>query len=405
MAKAQLPKSEEDLAEIIKSAKAKGQVLSIKGGGTRPIGNPVSADAVLATTSMTGITLYEPGALTIVSKAGTPLEEIEKALTKENQHLPFEPANYAGLFGIKSKSTIGGVVAAAVSGPRRIQTGACRDSLIGVRFVSGDGDIIKNGGRVMKNVTGYDLVKLMTGSYGTLGVLSEVSFKVLPKPELTGSVFISGLEDSEAVSVLAKALSSPFDVSGAAHLQKDANGNPLTLVRVEGFTESIKYRTEELKKLIAPTLPSQAEINIDIDPVSTRKQWNAIRDIEAFQGREGAVWRVSVKPSDGPKLVGELSKQMELEVQFDWGGGLIWLLVDSGSLDDAKQIRKSVDSFGGHATLIRRASDSDIEIESFHPEPNRIATISQNLRLQFDPAGILNRGLMAPFSAMTKERA
>lgn len=405
MAKIQLPKSEEELSDIIKSAKANGKVLSVKGGGTRPIGNPVASDATLSTTAMKGITLYEPGALTVVAKAGTLLEEIEKALARENQHLPFEPANYAGLFGIKSKSTIGGIVAAAVSGPRRIQAGACRDSLIGVRFVSGEGDIIKNGGRVMKNVTGYDLVKLMAGSYGTLGVLSEVSFKILPKPELTGVVSVSGLDDSEAVSVLAKALSSPFDVSGAAHLQKDENGNPLTLVRVEGFTASIKYRTEELKKLITPDLPSKAEISIDINPASTKKQWTAIRDVEAFHGSSAAVWRLSVKSGDGPKIVAEVSQYVEVEALYDWGGGLVWLQTEGASLDNAQQIRMAVSRIGGHATLIRRAPDTDATIESFHPEPSRIASISQNLRLQFDPAAILNRGLMVPVQAKIKEGA
>jgi glycolate oxidase FAD binding subunit len=402
MAKSMLPKSEEELSDIIKSAKANGSVLSVRGGGTRPIGNPVSCDAVVETKGLKGISLYEPGALTIVAKAGTPLAEIEKALEKENQHLPFEPANYAGLFGKKGKSTIGGVVAAAVSGPRRIQAGACRDSLIGVRFVSGEGDIIKNGGRVMKNVTGYDLVKLMAGSYGTLGVLSEVSFKVLPKPELTGVVSVSGLNDSEAVTILAKALSSPFDISGAAHLQKGAVGEATTLIRVEGFTESIKYRTQELKKLIAPLLNSNAEINIDIDPASTKRQWTAIRDLEVFQGGETALWRLSVKPSDGPKIVAELSKSMNVDALYDWGGGLVWLQTETSSLETAKQIRMNVTKLGGHATLIRRAANTDSAIESFQPEPSRNALISENLRLQFDPAGILNLGLMSSVTAKHK---
>ncbi len=226
------PRDERDLAEAVAGAKG---ALRIQGGGTRPIGAPVAGE-VLSVSALSGIDLYEPGALTIVAKAGTPLSEIEAALDAENQRLPFEPMDHRRLLGTSGEPTIGGVVAGNVSGPRRIQAGACRDSLIGVRFVDGHGIAVKNGGRVMKNVTGYDLVKLMAGSFGTLGVLSEVSFKVLPATAATGVVKVAGLGVPEAIAAMSRALGSPFEVTGAAHLPKGPDENPLTMIRIEGFS-------------------------------------------------------------------------------------------------------------------------------------------------------------------------
>lgn len=389
------PKTEAELSEFIQSAARKKVPVFVKGGGTRPIGNPVSATDGISTKNLTGISLYEPGALTIVANTGTSLETINKELAKENQHLPFEPADYAGLFSTKGKSTIGGVVAAAVSGPRRIQAGACRDSLIGVRFVSGEGTIIKNGGRVMKNVTGYDLVKLFAGSYGTLGVITEVSFKVLPKPELTGVIRINGLDDATAINVLAKALSSPFDVSGAAHLSAQNPEKAETLVRIEGFEESIKYRSAQLEHLLTHHIPKSAGLSVDLDPETTLASWHGIRDVKPFHGKSGEIWRLSVKPSDGPKIIAELQKSIDLEVMYDWGGGLVWLAIDPSSSNSSELIRNTVQRFGGHSTIIKPAKGQPLSAQAFQPEPARIAELSSNLRRQFDPAGILNPGLMA----------
>ncbi|MGB7285906.1 MAG: glycolate oxidase subunit GlcE [Salaquimonas sp.] len=394
MAKTYAPSSEEELSSVVKSAAKSKTKLAIKGGGTRAIGNPVVAEETVVTTGINGISIYEPGALTIVAAAGTSLEKINAELNKESQHLPFEPADYSGLFGIKGQSTIGGVVAAAVSGPRRIQAGACRDSLIGIRFVDGEGNIVKNGGRVMKNVTGYDLVKLFAGSYGTLGILTEVAFKVLPKPEVTGVVRVQGLEDQAAIDLLAKALSSPFDVSGAAHVQSGEHGISETLVRVEGFEQSIKYRTEQLKQLFKPMIAGAGEISIDMDEGSTVSHWKDIRDVKPFHDSEKEIWRLSVKPSDGPKVVSELSSKFEVEALYDWGGGLVWLAISASSTDKAVMIRSIVNQFGGHATIIKAEKAQALSAEAFHPESARISQLSQGLRNQFDPYGIFNQGLM-----------
>lgn len=358
------PESEAALSELVREAEGP---LRIVGGGTRPVGRVVGE--VVSTAGLSGISLYEPGALTIVAGAGTPLREIEAALAAENQRLPFEPMMANAVLGTDGVSTIGGVVAANVSGPRRIQAGACRDSLIGVRFVDGRGDIIKNGGRVMKNVTGYDLVKLMCGSYGTLGILSEVAFKVLPGIEATSTVEVAGLDDGQAVAAMSAALGAPYEVSGASH---DPNRG-VTMLRLEGFVNSVAYRAAELSKVLARF--GDVSVNDAAD-------WDAVRDVVKFAGGAGDLWRISVKPSDGPKVGAALDGAKLL---YDWGGGLVWAEVPAGT-----DVRAAVSGISGHATLMRGVGSGPV----FEPEVGPLAVISEGLRKQFDPRGILNAGMM-----------
>ena len=395
MTKILKPNTEDEMAEAVAKAAGNGMRVRIAGGGTRPVGNPVEADCTIHTAGLSGITLYEPDALTIAARAGTPLSEIEAALAREGQHLSFEPAIWAGLMGTPGKSTIGGVVAAGVSGPRRVQAGGARDSLIGVRFVSGEGKLLKNGGRVMKNVTGYDLVKLLAGSHGTLGILTEVTFKVLPKPHATGTVSVSGLDDHDAVSVLSAALGSPFDVSGAAHLPKGDGGSPTTLIRVEGLAKSVDYRTGRLKELIAQKLGNGAEIAVEQGSDKATAPWRDVRDVSTFAGREGAVWRISVKPTDGPRIADVIRDAGEAEFIFDWGGGLVWALVPDHGDACAALIRNTVGAMGGHATLMRASKETRDRVEAFQPDLPRVGQISEMIRRQFDPMNILNPGLMA----------
>ena len=367
------PSSEVELSEMVRGA---GGPLRIVGGGTRSVGR--ATGEVLSTVGLAGISLYEPGALTIVAGAGTPLSEIEAALGAENQRLPFEPMLHGAILGTDGVSTIGGVVAANVSGPRRIQAGACRDSLIGVRFVDGRGDIIKNGGRVMKNVTGYDLVKLMAGSWGTLGVLSEVAFKVLPDVETQACVLINGLSDVEAVRAMSLALGSPFEVSGAAHVASGLDGHPVTMLRLEGFVDSVAYRAGKLRDLMA----GFAEVLLESDPEKVLAGWTWVRDAVKFEGGAGDLWRISVKPSDGPRVGAALDGAMLL---YDWGGGLVWAEVAEGT-----DVRAALAGISGHATLVRGAGCGPV----FEPEVGVVATVSNGLRAQFDPRGILNTGMM-----------
>ncbi len=379
------PSNETELAGVVKAAASKGRRLRIRGGGTRSrLGRPVEADEILSTTGLTGISLYEPGALTIVAAAGTPLAEIKATLNAEGQRLPFEPMDHRGLLGSEGEPTIGSVVACNISGPRRIQAGACRDSLIGVRFVDGQGTVLKNGGRVMKNVTGYDLVKLMAGSYGTLGVLTEVAFKVLPKPEACGVVLIQGLDDRAAVKAMSAAVGSPYDVTGAAHLPVGVDGDPVTMIRVEGFEASVTYRGGKLRDLLA----SYGDISIESDPAKTEAGWAHVRDVAPFHDREGDVWRVSVKPSDGPDLIGAMRDAgQSADVIYDWSGGLIWVLTPEGT-----DIRPHCPA--GHATLIRASEETKNRLPVFQPQVEVLERISRDLREKFDPKNILNPGLM-----------
>lgn len=367
------PSDEKDLSEAVAAATGP---LRIVGGGTRPIGRPVAGE-VLSVAGLSGITLYDPGALTLVAQAGTPLAEIEAALAVENQRLAFEPMDHRTLLGTSGTPTIGGVVAANVSGPRRVQVGACRDYLLGVRFVDGVGTVLKNGGRVMKNVTGYDLVKLMAGSWGTLGVLSEVAFKVLPKPDVVNTVVLSGLSDDTAGAAMRAALASPFDVTGAAHDPKPGN-EPVTSIRIEGFAKSVAYRTDKLKELLRAYTD-------DIDTSDDPAGWNVLRNAGPLTGA-GDVWRVSAKPTDGPKIAHQVKAK---EHYFDWGGGLIWVLVPEGT-----DVRASLAGLAGHATLVRGSTATRAALPVFHPEPVPLAALSAGLRAKFDPRGILNPGLM-----------
>jgi glycolate oxidase FAD binding subunit len=357
------PRSEAELASLVRETKTP---LAIEGGGTRGV---AITGARLSLSALTGIQLYEPGALTMVASAGTPVAQIEAALAEHNQRLAFEPADHRALMGTGGAPTIGGVMAANVSGPRRISAGAARDFLLGVRFVDGTGTTVKNGGRVMKNVTGYDLVKLMAGAHGTLGVLSEVSFKVLPRPETQATLVLHGLDNAAAVGALAQALGSPFEVSGAAH--DPASGQ--TMLRVEGFAHSVRYRSQALRDML------HCEATIE---ESSETRWADWRDLRAFSGTDGDVWRISCKPSDGPVLA---AKAAALAVMYDWAGGLVWLRTPAGY-----DLRGALGAFGGHATLVRGTGQP-----RFHPEAVGVARIAAGLRVRFDPRGVLNRGLMA----------
>ncbi|MBW4709485.1 FAD-binding protein [Roseobacter sp. YSTF-M11] len=376
-----IPDTEQALADAIKSARGP---LAIQGGGTRglrPMGD------VLSTSGLSGISLYEPGALTIVAQAGTPVSEIESALAAENQRLAFEPMDHRVLLGTEGEPTLGGVIAANVSGPRRIQGGAARDYALGVRYVDGAGNIVKNGGRVMKNVTGYDLVKLMCGSFGTLGVMTEVALKVLPVPETQGTLMLRGLEDRAAVAAMAKAMGSPYEITGAAHCAKILDDDPVTALRVEGFEASVAYRLEQLKALFAD---EGADMLIASDEMSLWF-WEGVRDAGKFSTAEGDVWRVSCKPTAGPDLVAASGAE---ECYYDWGGGLIWFLMPHGT-----DLRARLGRYDGHATRVRGGSDT---VPQFEPEAPGVARISEGLRARFDPRGILNPGLMSP---MTREVA
>jgi glycolate oxidase FAD binding subunit len=223
----------------------------------------------------------------------------------------------------------------------------------------------------------------MAGSHGTLGVLTEVSFKVLPDVEACAVLLIQGLSDADAIQALSVGLGSPFDVTGAAHMPKGADGHPVTLLRLEGFVASVAYRVQELSKL----LDRFGDIKVESDPDKTRALWRAVRDVDAFHGQDGDVWRMSVKPTDGPQVAASLPSA---QVIYDWGGGLVWALVPPGS-----DVRSKLGGVSGHATLIRGSVDTRTAQPVFPPEPAALAQITAGIKAKFDPRNILNPGLMA----------
>ncbi|OYX21185.1 MAG: 2-hydroxy-acid oxidase [Rhodobacterales bacterium 32-66-9] len=357
------PTTEADLAEAIAAATAP---LLVRGGGTRTIGQAVGD--VLETGGLTGVALYEPGALTLVVRAGTPVAEVERVLAADRQRLAFEVPDLRGLLGREGVSTIGGVVAANASGPRRVQVGAARDALLGVRFVDGSGTVIKNGGRVMKNVTGYDLVKLLAGSRGTLGVLTEVSFKVQALPEAEATLVIGGLGDEAGLAALRRALGSPFDISGAARHSGQS------LIRVEGMAGSVAYRLDRLRALVG------GDVKVAEAAVSAAL-WRDVRDVALFHDKPGEVWRIVTLSTAAAEIAGRLAG----EALWDCGGGLIWLRLDHGR---GAEVAAAV-AGRGHATRVRGDGGP-----VFPPEAPEVALLAAGLRAKFDPRGILNAGLM-----------
>ncbi len=356
----------------------------MRGGGTRgctPAGIPLS------TAGLSGVVLYEPGALTLVAQAGTPLAEIDAVLAEGGQRLAFEPMDHRVMLGTTGAPTLGGAISGNISGPRRIQAGAARDFALGVRFVDGAGTVVKNGGRVMKNVTGYDLVKLMVGSWGALGVLTEVSLKVLPIAETETTLVVHTSDEATAVAAMSRALGSPFDVTGAAH-------DGQTLIRLEGFEQSVAYRAAELREILG----AMGEVEV-LEAAPSKARWAGVRDVAPFADL-AAVWKVSVKPSDAPAILQELRELAGISVQMDWGGGLLWIGLSAAELQDldAEALHGNIQAvtarFGGHATLVKVPEGARIR-KRFQPQPPAIAALTEAIQAKFDPRGIFNSGLVA----------
>ncbi len=383
------PIDESEVADIVAVAAAQRSPLAVSGGGTRAgLGRPVQAAAALSTAEMRGVTLYEPSELVISARAGTPLAEIEALLAENGQRLTFEPPDHRALYGSSGEPTIGAVAAANLSGPRRIQAGAARDGLIGVSAVNGRGEVVKSGGRVMKNVTGYDLVKFLAGSYGTLAVLTEVTFKVLPAPETEATLVIEGLDDAGAIAALSAALGTPFSVTGAAHIPLNSRRLGRTCIRLEGFAASVVDRTDRLRWKPGPFNGAAR-----LDAKQSARLWRSIRDADVLEApADVPVWRLSVKPGDAPALVETLHRAFACRALYDWGGGLVWIAGGDGPDVGAAAIRAAVAAVGGHATLVRAPDDVRNAVDVFQPLPEPLMALTRKLKESFDPAGILNPG-------------
>ncbi|MDP2356171.1 MAG: FAD-binding protein [Beijerinckiaceae bacterium] len=373
---------------MIRAARADGRTIEIKGGGTRcGFGRPMQAGVTLSTHGLSGITAYKPSELVMSALAGTPMSEIDAALAANNQILPFEPMDHRALYATTGAPTIGAVAACNVSGPRRVKAGAARDSLIGVRLVNGRGEAVKSGGRVMKNVTGLDLVKLNCGAHGGLGLLTEVTFKLVPKPQRTGTLVLEGLDDARAIAAMSAAVGSPFEVSGAAHLPGE---RARTLLRVEHFAISVEYRLGELSKLLAGY--GEARLTDEQEALTL---WRKVRDAAPVaDSAHPAIWRASLPPTNAAAFVAEINAAGLLRNHFyDWGGGLVWLATEAHALDTGA-VHRAAARAKGHATLMRAADEARARADVFQPQTRTLMDLTKRVKASFDPDRILNPGRM-----------
>ncbi|MDB5494021.1 MAG: FAD/FMN-containing dehydrogenase [Phenylobacterium sp.] len=376
------PTTPDEVLEAVAEAAAGKRRIEVVGGGTkRGVGKVERPDLVLSLAALDAVLDYAPEELVLTARPGVKLKDLEKLVASEGQMLAFEPPRLAKLLGAKGEPTLGGALAANLSGPRRVRAGAARDHLLGFAAVSGRGEAFKAGGKVVKNVTGYDIAKLMTGSWGTLAVMTEVTIKVLPKPKTEATVLIFGLEDRRAVEAMARALNAPVEVSGAAHLPVAiAARAPLkaemavTALRLEGFDASVAARIETLGQ----ALKDFGRCDV-LHAKLSRDFWAQVREVEVFQKDPRPLWRVSVPPASGWRIGEALSG----EVVYDWGGGLVWALSE-----DAAAVRTAARAAGGHASLWR----GEAPLAAFEPLDGALAALTARVKAAFDPHGILNPG-------------
>jgi glycolate oxidase FAD binding subunit len=392
------PRDAKDVEDAVVWALSEGKTLEVAGRGSkRGLGRPSQSDFTLDLSALSGVTLYEPEELVLSARAGTPIADIERLVAERGQELAFEPADYGPLLGGEAaRGTIGGVLAANLSGPRRFKAGAARDHFLGFSAVSGRGETFKSGGRVVKNVTGYDLCKLMAGSFGTLGAMTDVTIKTLPRAETQATVVFVGLDEAQATRAMADAVGSSCDVSGAAHLPAGVartlpglgSAKAATLFRLEGVVPSVTHRTGMLAALLKPfgTAETLAE------PAS-RDLWLAIRDVAPFVGRgEAPVWRVSTAPMQGASFASAIAAGTGAAWYLDWAGGLIWLCLPPSDDAGAALLRPLIAKSGGHATLVRAPAATRAAVPVFEPQDEGVAALSRRVKESFDPKGILNPG-------------
>lgn len=396
------PATDRELANVLADANAQRVPVEVMGAGSkRAIGRPSQVGITLTTNSLAGITLFEPTELVLSARAGTPLARIEAEVAARGQMLAFEPIDLGPVLGIEpGHATMGGVLATNLSGARRVTSGAARDHALGIKAVSGAGQAFRSGGRVMKNVTGIDLTRGLSGSWGTLAVLTEVTFKVMPIPEETGTLILLGLPDSIAIEALCAAMGTPFEVSGAIHLQESLCARlwhagmrtaqqAITAVRIENFSRSVSYRKQRLKETLKPF----GDVH-ELDHASSLAFWDELRQLSVLQRSEAPLWRISTAPRSGPKVVAAIGRYMPCTAFYDWSGGLIWVEVLPAADAGAADVRRVVATHGGHATLIRAEPTVRAAVDVFQPLEPGLAHISRQIKAVMDPAGILNPGRM-----------
>lgn len=386
------PTSEEEVEEVVKWALATKTPFEILGSGTkRGIGHQVEAGARLHMDRLTGIIAYEPGELVLSAWAGTPLDEIKAALAAEGQHLAFEPPDYSQVLGEEDRDTqgcgtLGGAIASGFAGPRRLIAGSARDHVLGLTGVTGRGETFKIGGRVVKNVTGYDLSKLLTGSFGTLAAMTRVTVKVLPRPEAIRTLRLNGLARDTGLDLLRRAAASPFSVTGASLVDERADGSSGCFLRLEGREDEIDVRLSAL----------QAHLSVEgsvVDKAASEALWRGVRDLPAWASKH-IIWRINLPRAQTAEVASRLSGEIGGDMFFDWAGARLWLALKEEGAGSHSEIRKIARAAGGKAMLFKAPDDLKSETPVFHPEPGALAALTSRVHDAFDPQRILNPGRM-----------
>lgn len=399
------PRTEAELAEVVAWAADCRNTLAVRGLGTKDgLGRPVDADHALDLSGLSGIVEYVPAELMLTAKAGTPMEDIRAALAEKGQHLAFEPPDLRRLLGTAGgEGTLGGAVSCNLAGPRRMAGGAARDHVLGVRGVGGGGVAFKAGGKVVKNVTGFDLTKLLCGAYGTLAALSEITVKVLPRPEKVRTVLVFGLDDAAAVRCMGDALRSRHEVSAAAHLPAaqaaasgvdlvNGAGGAVTAIRVEGPEPSVAWRCQALRSELGGY--GQTE---ELHTVRSLHLWEEVAQVVPLATPADAlVWRLSVAPASAAQVVARIRHTLTAEAFYDWGGGLVWLAVPADAPNAGEEAIRGAVALegGGHATLVRAPAEVRAGVAPFQPQAGALGILSRRLKESMDPGGVFNPGRM-----------
>lgn len=382
------PRDASELRQAVEWALNDGVTLDVRGAGSKlDLGKPMQCDHVLDLSGISGIVDYAPEELVVTLRAGTPMREVEALLAQRNQMLAFEPPDLGPLLGREpGEGTLLGAIMGNFAGPRRLSAGAGRDHLLGFSGVNGRAEAFKSGGRVMKNVTGYDLSKLIAGSWGTLAVLDEVSVKVLPAPDQTRTLLLHGLDDAAAVTAMCAAMGSPHEVSGAAHV------GDRTALRIEGVAPSVEARLKGLRELLAASGAAMDELGT----LKSRTFWREVRDVAPLDASPDAiVWRLSCPPTEGPAIVARIrAGRPAAKAFYDWSGGLVWLALTPSADADHLVVRAALGETGGHATLIRAPAETRASVPVFHPQPPALAALAARVKESFDPKSLFNPGRM-----------
>ncbi|MBM2773568.1 glycolate oxidase subunit GlcE [Burkholderia territorii] len=388
------PRDAAELVDAVADANRHGRTFELVGGGTkRGFGEPVHAHTLLDLSGLSGIDFYEPEELVIKVRAGTPIEVVRAALAEHRQQLAFEPPDYGALFGgAPARGTIGGIVACNLAGPRRVLSGAVRDAVLGVEGVSGRGETFKAGGRTVKNVTGYDVPRLLTGSFGTLAALTAVTLKLQPAWPDECTLLVDGLDDGAATGLLADALRLPFEVSGAAHVggvRRDPSAAPTTALRLEGPAASVAARAAELAQRVGRSLAIRT-----IGGDASRAFWRALRDLQAFaDDRDACIWRLMLPGTQAARVVAAVGG----DAIYDWGGSVVFARTDAAAVAaQAAALRQAVAAAGGHACLLRAPAALRRTVGAFHPRQANLRALGERVRTMFDPNRVFNPGRLAP---------